>query len=410
MGGGGGILSPITQAVFGKPQTVDTPNYSNAAQETAAGNLANAQATTQANRVNQNTPYGSLNYVQGTDANGNPTWTANQTAAPQLGNAINANLGNLSNTYSQNFQAPAAFQGIAQYQPVQAQSFNSSGDLPGIGFYGSRLNAQQLDPNALKALPQYDVNTKINQAALPTYGIDPGQSYTDAIMQRLQPSLTRQSAASDAQLANQGIMPGSEAYNTAKTLLSQNQNDALTSAIVNGMQTGLQANQQAYGQQAGQIGLNLQGQGQNFGQGIAGNQQYMGANNQAYQQQLANQQLGIGAQNQSFNQALAQNQYGLAAQNQAYNQGINTQNQAFNQGVTQYNMPLQTAIGLQSLASPNNYVNPYNQQMTGGADQTSAMMAANQSNQANANAQNAQNNAMMSGLFTLGGAAIKKYG
>ena len=410
MGGGGGILSPITQAVFGSPKTVDTPNYSQAAQDTAAGNLANAQATTQANRVNQNTPYGSLNYVQGTDANGNPTWTANQTAAPQLGSAINANLGNLANTYSQNFQAPAAFQGIAQYQPVQAQSFNTSGDLPGIGYYGSKLNAQQLNPNALKALPQYDVNTKINQAALPTYGIDPGQSYTDAIMQRLQPSLTRQSAASDVQLANQGIMPGSEAYKTAKTLLSQGQNDALTSAIVGGMQTGLQANQQAYGQQAGQIGLNLQGQGQNFGQGIAGNQQYMAANNQAYQQQLANQQLGIGAQNQSFNQALAQNQYGLGAQNQAYNQGINTQNQAFNQGVTQYNMPLQTALGLQNLASPSNYVNPYNQQMTGGPDYTSAMMAANQSNQANANAQNAQNNAMMSGLFTLGGAAIKKYG
>ena len=431
MGGGGGILSPITNTLFGSPKTVDTPNYSNAAQETAAGNLANAQATTQANRVNQNTPYGSLNYVQGTDANGNPTWTANQTASPQLGGAINANLGNLANTYSQNFQgpapfqAPAAYQGPAQYQPIQAQSFNSSGDLPGIGFYGSKLNAQQLDPNALKALPQYDVNTKINQAALPTYGIDPGQSYTDAIMQRLQPSLTRQSAASDAQLANQGIMPGSEAYKTAKTLLSQGQNDALTSAIVGGMQTGLQANQQAYGQQAGQIGLNLQGQGQNFGQGIQSNQQYMGANNQAYQQQLANQQLGIGAQNQSFNQALAQNQYGLAAQNQAYNQGINTQNQAFNQGLsaqnqnynqalTNYGLPLQTAMGLQNLASPSNYVNPYNQQMTGGPDYTSAMMASNQSNQANANAQNAQNNAMMSGLFSLGGAlggaAIKKYG
>ena len=390
MGGGGGILSPITNAVFGKPQTVDTPNYSNAAQQTATGNFANALATTQANRVNQSNPYTNLNYVQGTDANGNPTWSANQTATPQLANAINSNLGNLSNTYSQGFQGPAA------YQPIQAQSFNTSGDLPGIGFYGSKLNAQQLNPNALKALPQYDVSTQINQAALPSYGINPGQSYTDAIMQRLQPTLQRQNAQSDVQLANQGIMPGSEAYRTAKTLLSQGQNDALTSAIVNGMQTGLQANQQAYGQQAGQIGLNLQGQGQNFNQGIAGNQQYMSANQQAYQQQLANQQLGIQAQNQGFNQALAQNQFGLGAQGQA-----------FNQGVTSYNMPLATAQGLQNLASPSNFVNPYNQQMTGGPDYTSAMMASNQSNQANANAQNAQNNAMMSGLFTLGGAGIK---
>jgi hypothetical protein len=294
MGGGGGILSPITNAVFGAPKTVDTPNYSNAAQQTAAGNLANAQATTQANRVNQNTPYGSLNYVQGTDANGNPTWTANQTATPQLGSAINSNLGNLVSTYSQGFQGPAQYQALqapSAYQPVQAQSFDTSGDLAGIGYYGSRLNAQQLDPNALKTLPQYNVNTQINQGQLPSYGIDPGQSYTDAIMKRLQPSLTRQSASSDVQLANQGIMPGSEAYNTAKTLLSQNQNDALTSAIVNGMQTGLQANNQAYNQQAGQIGLNLQGQAQNFGQGLQGNQQAMSANDLAYQQQLANQKL-----------------------------------------------------------------------------------------------------------------------
>jgi hypothetical protein len=92
---------------------------------------------------------------------------------------------------------------------------------------------------------------------------------------------------------------------------------------------------------------------------------------------------------------MGQNQFGLGAQNQA-----------FNQGVTQYNMPLATAQGLQNLASPSNYVNPYNQQMTGGPDYTSSMMATNQSNQANANAQNAQNNAMLSGLFTLGGGSI----
>jgi hypothetical protein len=43
-------------------------------------------------------------------------------------------------------------------------------------------------------------------------------------------------------------MPGSEAYNQAKTLQSQQQNDQLTSAIVGGLQTGLAANQQAYNQ------------------------------------------------------------------------------------------------------------------------------------------------------------------
>jgi hypothetical protein len=73
------------------------------------------------------------------------------------------------------------------------------------------------------------------------YGINPGDTYSNAIMQRLQPQQRQQVEALDAQLANQGIMPGSEAYNRAKTLQGQTQNDALTSAIVGGMQTGLQA-------------------------------------------------------------------------------------------------------------------------------------------------------------------------
>jgi len=46
---------------------------------------------------------------------------------------------------------------------------------------------------------------------------------------------------SDQQLANQGIMPGSDAYNNAKRVLGQQQNDLQTSAIINGMNTGLAA-------------------------------------------------------------------------------------------------------------------------------------------------------------------------
>jgi hypothetical protein len=192
-------------------------------------------------------------------------------------------------------------------------------------------------------------------------------------MQRLQPSLQRQTQALDAQLANQGIMPGSQAYETAKTLAAQGQNDALTSAIVGGMGVGLQANQQAYGQQAGQIGLNLQGQAQNFGQGLQGNQQTMSANDLAYQQQLANQALGMQAQNQAFAQAMAQS-----------------------------NLPYQQAGMLQGLASPQfaSYATTMPTNYSG------AMQQSYQGDLANANAQNAYNNSFTSGLFNLGGAAL----
>jgi hypothetical protein len=49
-------------------------------------------------------------------------------------------------------------------------------------------------------------------------------------------------------MANQGIAPGTEAYMNAKRDFDQTQNDRLTSAIVGGMNTGLNANQQAFAQ------------------------------------------------------------------------------------------------------------------------------------------------------------------
>jgi hypothetical protein len=344
MGGGGGIVGSIMKPIFGSPQKVDVPNYSGAAQQTSASDLA-------ANRLNQSNAYGSLNYNQtGTDQYGNPTFTQSQTLNPQLQSAIDSNLSQLG----QAFNAPQ-FQGQ---------------DMASMNYYGSKLNAQQFNPaTQLKPLAQYDVNTRINQGALPSYGIDPGQTYSDAIMQRLQPSLQRQTQALDAQLANQGVMPGSKAYETAKLLQGQSQNDALTSAIVGGMNTGLAANQQAYGQQAGQIGLNLQGQAQNFGQGLQGNQQAMDANNLAYQQQLANQSLGMQAQGQGFNQALSQSM-----------------------------LPYQQAGILKGLASPSfaSYAT------VGPTNYSGAMQNSYQGNLANANAENKWNENMQTGLFNLG--------
>jgi hypothetical protein len=167
------------------------PDYTGAANATAANNLKAAQAATAANRVNQYTPYGALNYSQtGQDSQGNPMWSATQSVAPGLQPAVATSQANVSDIYQNPF---------------------TGGNLP-------------------------------------SYGINPGETYSNAIMRRLQPTQTQQSQMSDQQLANQGIMPGSEAYNNAKRLLAQSQNDQLTSAIVGGMNTGLQANQQQYGQ------------------------------------------------------------------------------------------------------------------------------------------------------------------
>jgi len=348
MGGNNGILGGITNTLFGSPQTVATPDYTGAAEKTSA-----------ANRVNQVTPYGNATYSQtGTDANGNPIYSMTTTAAPFVQNAINAQGGQLASTYGSAFQSP---------------TFNSTGDMPAMNYYGSRLNQQQFNPaTQLIDLPKFNVNTNIDQSKLPSYGINPGETYEAAIMRRLEPALQRQSQASDAQLANQGIVPGTRAYETAKQLLAQQQNDARTSAIVGGMDTGLRANQQAFGQGAAQVGLNLAGQEQSFTQPLRTNVQNMSANELAYNQQIANQGLGMNAQQQAFTQAMAK-----------------------------YLLPAQVAGMLKNLSTPT-YA-----PTAPGTDYLSAMGLTNQSQQANANAENARNNAMISGLFNLGSAGLK---
>lgn len=192
----------------GKDSAPPPPDYIGAANATAQGNLEAARATAAANRVNQVTPYGNLTYsISGKDSYGNDMYTANQTLSPEQQKILEQNQG-----------LSSGLLGTAQ---------------KGLDYAGN-----------LMAKPGID------QSQLPQVGINPGESYSDAIMRRLQPQIQQESQASDAQLANQGIAPGTEAYTNAKRVLQMGQNDRQVAAITGGMNTGLNANQQAF-QQAG---------------------------------------------------------------------------------------------------------------------------------------------------------------
>ena len=199
MGGGGFLgLGPA-------PSAPAAPDYRAAAQETAQGNLDAARVATAANRVNQVTPYGNLDYSQnGTDPFGNPTWTATTSLSPTgqalldtqnqtslgLGSTINAQLGQVQNTMGKGF-----------------------------------------NPN------------------LPSTGINPGQSYQDAYMTRLQPQIQQSRESLSNNLANSGIPVGSEAYNRAMMSQGQKENDLLLGATTQGFNVGQSANQNAFGQE-----------------------------------------------------------------------------------------------------------------------------------------------------------------
>ena len=241
--GAGSTFAQGANTNTANPYAGTSSPYFGAAQAQALGNLAGAQTATAANRVNQVTPYGNLNYTQSTDQYGNPTWTATQSLSPELQNLANTSISNL-----------------------QASQSN------------------------------------------PLYGINPGETYSDAIMRRLQPQMAQQAESQQAALANQGIVPGTVAYDNAMRTFNQQQNDLLTSAQIQGMNTGLQA-QQLQGTQAGQIKSSTAPNYVNVPlQAAAIGPDYMGA---LGSQTAAN----IAAQNAALGQATANTQglYGLGS-------------------------------------------------------------------------------------------------
>lgn len=198
MGGGGFLgLGPA-------PSAPAAPDYTAAAQQTAQGNLDAARAATAANRVNQITPYGNLDYtISGSDPYGNPTWTA-KTSLSDVGQQLLNNQNNASLGLGSTINSA-----LGQVQSTMGQKF---------------------DPN------------------LPQVGINAGQNYQDAYMQRLRPQIEQGREALSTQLANQGIPVGSEAYKRAMMTQGQKENDLLLGATTQGFGTGLAANQQAYNQ------------------------------------------------------------------------------------------------------------------------------------------------------------------
>lgn len=348
MGGGGFLgLGPA-------PSAPAAPDYTGAAQQTAAGNLDMARAATAANRVNQVTPYGNLNYaITGSDPYGNPTWTATTSlsdvgkqllntqnnASLGLGSAINSQLGQVQNVMGQGFNPQTA--------PITSN----------IG----QANLNQLQGQAnLQTSPDYQG------------GMAGWDKANQLLMARLQPQMQIQQQNLDAQLANQGIAPGTEAYNRAKMSLGMQQNDLLNQAQLSGLSAGNTL----------------------FNQGLQGAQFGNTAQQQAYQ----NSQ-----QQQAANNSLAQQQFANQLTNA--NLGNAAQQQQFNQALTQYNMPLNTLSALRTGAQVQNpsFVNSANQATTSGADILGATQMGYNAQLGASNAANAAQQGLNSGLMSLGG-------
>ena len=432
------------------PAAPPAPDYVGAAKQQGIENVETARVQARLNNPNTYTPYGTqLVSYDGDQA------TIRQTLTPQAQKTLEEQqntqyqLASLSgkgaDLASGVLDKPFTFGG-----PAVQTSFDQGGPLqsaPSAGQYGlagavnpsaygqaSGINAGQYGMaqggvNAPNLASSLDLS---NVANMP---INAGMSAQEAIMSRLQPSLQKNRVSTETQLINQGLRPGTEAYDNAIQLLGQQENDARQQAVLQGIGLDLSANQQGYGQalqsagfgnqaQLSGFGANLQNQqaanqaiAQNYGQGVNAQQMQNAAIAQNFGQGISAQQMQNQAIGQNYGQGMSSAQSQNAIEAQRYNQALQAaqfgniaQQQALAQAIQGRQMPLNE---ITALMSGSQIQNPQFQAYSGsniaaapifGATQAQGQAAQNAYNQ-----QVANQNANTAGMYSLGGAALTAF-
>jgi hypothetical protein len=177
------------------------------------------------------------------------------------------------------------------------------------------------------------VQTSLDTSGIAQMPINAGTTGQEAIMSRLEPSMAKNRVSTETQLINQGLRPGTEAYDNAINLLSQQENDQRTQAVLQG------------------LGLDIT------------------ANTQGFNQALQGGQFANTAQQQALAQAIQERQMPLNEVN-ALVEGSQIQNPQFGayQGSNVAPAPIANATTLQGQFDQNTYnqnVGSYNQQLAG---------------------------------------------
>ena len=281
-----------------------TPDYAGAAVAQGAANTEAARATAKLSNPNMYTPYGtSLVSYEGDVPTVRQTLTPTAQKTLEAQQAVDLSLSNL------------AQKGTGIASNVLDKPFS----------FGGPAVQTSLDTSGIAKMP-----------------VNAGMTGQEAIMARLEPSLAKQRVSTETQLINQGLRPGTEAYNNAAQLLGQQENDARQQAVLQGLNLD--------------IGANAQG----FNQALQGGQFANTAQQQALAEAIQQRQMPLNEINALTSSAQIQNpQFGAYA------------------GANVAPAPIANAAAQQGAYN----ANAYNQQV-------------------------AQNNANTAGLFSLGGAAL----
>jgi hypothetical protein len=364
------------------PSAPTPVNYTQAAVDQGAANLKSGLQSAGLSNPNIISPYGNQNVTFDTTTNPDmPQATVTQTLTPAAQKTLDAqqqvqlslaNLGQQGATTASNvLNTPFTYNGpdiqTSLGQP-KAINYGPAGDEFGLASGGPAANAYGL-AGGIAGDKYGNAQRSLDLSGIAKMPVNAGMTGQAAILSRLQPQIQQEQAATAQQLANQGITPGSEAYNNAMRTQGQQFNDLYTQAALQGINLDTAANQQGFGQQLSQAGLYNQSLGQDFGQGLAGQQLTNASIGQNFGQGQAATQLQNAAIGQNFGQAQAAAGLYNQAQNQGYNQnlqGAQFGNTAAQQSLAQQlqlrNQPLNE---INSLMSGSQIQNPQFQGYTG---------------------------------------------
>ncbi len=257
--------------------TPDAPDYKGAAEATAASDAAMLDKQTKANRPTQNTPFGRVTWEQ--DANGN--WTQNVT----LDDAAQRSL-----------------------DDQQAVTAGRSGMALGLMDRSKDEFGKPMDWNQFNSYQNVDQDTAgvRKRAEDAIYG---------KATSRLDPRFSQKREQTEAQLRNQGLRPGDEAYDMQMANLGREETDAYGQASYDATIGG-------GGEAQRQQDMSVQGAGFNNnlrGSRVAEEMQRRGFSLNEINAILSGQQIGL-PQAPGFNtagkgqgvdyNAVAQNEYG----------------------------------------------------------------------------------------------------
>lgn len=246
-----------------------SPDYTKLAQQQADLQSQLIDQTTQANRVNQYTPYGSIEWSHGGtprtfDQAGYDAAMKQYQASLSSPNYHSASTGGWNTLPGLTYNGAGGFGGSAgaTLAAPNRDSFYSGGGDTGQWSSTTKLTPELqavLDQNIAAKGQSYDqlqqALGRINSNSLPQGPINPGQTAQDAIMARLNPQFNTQEEATRTRLYNAGVRPGSEAWDNEMKNFNQSRNDAYSQAALQGIGLDFQNRNQALTEQS--IPLNL---------------------------------------------------------------------------------------------------------------------------------------------------------